>query len=575
MTTQPPNLDSASNDHDLAAMEEQLENMSSGHRIWVLPMLLALDELGGSAKPKDVEMRIRDIVREHVNDGQFARVLKGKHIRWARFAMKESGLVGGARGTWELTDRGGFYLDAHRQDSLVFPEMTELDEEEVGKLGAPPEVVAVTDYGGYDIPILQLLVDGVSDKQALLDQLEARLADKLLPGDKRVMPMGLRVVRYRASWALSTLKGKGESRNIGRATWEATETGKQRLELEKASWDITRHQRSKARVRALSSAGNGGGGIKPPLPPPPDWKRLRLRLPAALYSALDGRLRPDLGPSPGQVFPRNAILYGPPGTGKTFRAKQVARALTGSEEPGPDSPWRLVQFHPSYSYEDFVQGLKPDLEHASMRYQLGKGPFLQICEQAEQEPDRFYVLIIDEINRGDPARIFGELLYALEYREQPVDLALGGQLSVPSNLVVIGTMNSVDRSVALVDYALRRRFGFVRVDPSPEVLLEVRGTQAFASVAARALGRFNEWLANQLDREHTLGHSFFLNPAIPLDDRGALQTVWNNDVRPLLEEYFFADLARLGEAAQQWKAAIAAAETEDAEDASPVDGEDE
>jgi len=286
---------------------------------------------------------------------------------------------------------------------------------------------------------------------------------------------------------------------------------------------------------------------------------------SALFEAIDLRLRPDLGPTPELArgaIPRNLVLYGPPGTGKTFVARQVAQALTGQEEPGEESRWRLVQFHPSYAYEDFVQGLRPDLEQASLRYRIQKGPFLQVCEAAADEPDSFHVLVIDEINRGDPARIFGELLYGLEYRGESVDLAAGGQLTVPPNLVIVGTMNSVDRSVALVDYALRRRFAFVRVEPSPEVVTAVRSKSRLAPVAAAVLGAFNGWITERLDREHAIGHSFFLNPALGLDEVGALDRVWSLDVLPLLEEYFFGDRDSLAEAERQWKAAVSDAVAE-------------
>lgn len=266
-------------------------------------------------------------------------------------------------------------------------------------------------------------------------------------------------------------------------------------------------------------------------------------------------MRPDLGPVPrssGTAIARNVILYGPPGTGKTFLALAAAKALTGEEEIGPDGRIRIVQFHPSYAYEDFIQGLRPDLEHTELRYHLNRGPFLQICEEAGQDPDHYHVLVIDEINRGDPARIFGELLYALEYRDQPIDLALGGQLIVPPNLILIGTMNSVDRSVALVDYALRRRFGFVRVDPDPEVIVSLRSSSTLAAPAAGLLSTFNDWLNQRLDADHTLGHSFFLNPTIELESKTDIKKIWDLDVRPLLEEYFFGDRESLEEASKKW-----------------------
>src|SRR5690606_28830586 len=130
--------------------------------------------------------------------------------------------------------------------------------------------------------------------------------------------------------------------------------------------------------------------------------------------------------------------------------------------------------------------------------------------QFSRVPKNFYVIVIDEINRGDPARIFGELLYALEYRGAAVDLPTGGQLNIPPNLIVIGTMNSVDRSVALVDYALRRRFGFIRVEPDVEVVRKVHKGKSGAGVAAEVLTALNAWLSEQLDPDHQIGHSYFL-----------------------------------------------------------------
>jgi 5-methylcytosine-specific restriction protein B len=187
---------------------------------------------------------------------------------------------------------------------------------------------------------------------------------------------------------------------------------------------------------------------------------------------------------------------------------------------------------------------------------LHQGPFLQVCKAAEADPDRFHVLIIDEINRGDPARIFGELLYALEYRGEEIDLAGGGSLVVPANLVVIGTMNSVDRSVALVDHALRRRFAFVRVDPNPEAIPSPR--------LGALLGQFNDWIAAQLDIEHAIGHSVFLNSALSkLSVDQAIERVWDHDVRPLLEEYFFAQPDRLKAAEAEWSRLRLETEEED------------
>jgi len=544
------------------------QNVSAGkvlRRTWVIPILRALRDLGGSASPKATEKKIRELYRDEVTDLQFAHVLKTQRIRFDRFEMSKKGLIGGVPGRWDLTDAGSAYLEHHENDPIDFTSIPELSTDDSGSLDEV-ETVKTTALAAFEIPVLRALQDGHAAKQAILEAVVARHQDQWLPGDFRTMSNGHEVLRYRASWMLTTLKNSGLVRNPARGLWEITDVGKRRLEEAESTWNIQNYQDSESKVRVggrstrLQRTGAEAGSARMTPRGVLGWNALAERFPDA-HEQLHRRLRPDLGATPAlkRQIARNAILYGPPGTGKTFVAKLVAQALTGNVEPGPDSAWRIVQFHPSYSYEDFIQGLRPDLQHGGGKFELRTGPFLQICSEAEEDPDRFYVLIIDEINRGDPARIFGELLYAIEYRDESVELALGGQLKVPPNLIILGTMNSVDRSVALVDYALRRRFGFVRVDPEPEVLLEVRGGEEGATIAASVLEAFNKWLERELDREHVLGHSFFLDPALPLTGIDALNAIWEDSVRPLLEEYLYGDVARMIQAAEAWKQAIEAA----------------
>jgi hypothetical protein len=164
------------------------------------------------------------------------------------------------------------------------------------------------------------------------------------------------------------------------------------------------------------------------------------------------------------------IFYGPPGTGKTFLAEQLAAHLVG----GGHGLQQLIQFHPAYSYEDFVQGLRPTVrDDGGLRYELVPGHFRRFCEQARQlEEADTCVLIIDEINRANLASVFGELMYLLEYRERAIPLAAGERpFSIPRHLKIIGTMNTADRSIALVDHALRRRFAFVHLPPLYDSLI--------------------------------------------------------------------------------------------------------
>ena len=224
-----------------------------------------------------------------------------------------------------------------------------------------------------------------------------------------------------------------------------------------------------------------------------------------------------------------AILYGPPGTGKTFLAEHLARHLSG----GGDGFWDLVQFHPAYAYEDFIQGIRPLSQlGGSLHYGLVPGRFLEFCRLAEtrQSP---CVLVIDEINRANLARVFGELMYLLEYREQAIPLAGGGLLQIPGNVRLIGTMNTADRSIAVVDQALRRRFGFIPLSPSEAVLRHFHRDSEFPieriiKVFQRINAAIGEW-------SYYLGYSFLLRENLSEH----LADIWQMEIEPYLEEYFF------------------------------------
>jgi DNA polymerase III delta prime subunit len=231
---------------------------------------------------------------------------------------------------------------------------------------------------------------------------------------------------------------------------------------------------------------------------------------------------------------RQGLFYGPPGTGKTFVATELAHHLATS-----DKHVELVQFHPAYSYEDFIEGLRPTTSDSGvLEYEVRPGLFQKLCERAAAAKDETFVLVIDEMNRADVAAVFGEMLMLLEYREDQVVTLPYSQrrFGIPRNVVVLGTMNTADRSLALVDFALRRRFNSFELRPSRDVLVEWAARRP--EVDDKLLLKLFDLIADKVGHHNAVapGHSYWMLEGL---DPVAVERVWSYQVRPYLSEHWF------------------------------------
>lgn len=247
------------------------------------------------------------------------------------------------------------------------------------------------------------------------------------------------------------------------------------------------------------------------------------------------------------LYKKNIILQGPPGVGKTFAAKRLAYSIIGKKNK---DRVMAIQFHQNYSYEDFMMGFRPN----EYGFELKKGPFYNFCKKAEQDPNNDYFFIIDEINRGNLSKIFGELFMLMENDKRGTEIKLlysDEMFSIPKNLYIIGMMNTADRSLAIIDYALRRRFAFFEFEPAfdsdgfKKYLEEKNSDKLYKLI--ETIKKLNTDIKNDdsLGKDFCIGHSFFCFDD-NIDDY-LLKSVVDYEIIPLLNEYWFDESDKVEE----------------------------
>lgn len=273
---------------------------------------------------------------------------------------------------------------------------------------------------------------------------------------------------------------------------------------------------------------------------------------------------PERDPRGDQPWPLNQILFGAPGTGKTYSTAEYATAIVEKREVSlskldNDGRRKLMKtyqsyvksgliafttFHQSYGYEEFIQGIRPDLSASTVAFSKVDGVFKKVADTALAHPENNYVIIIDEINRANISRVFGELITLIEadkrwgeLNQLSVTLPMGGKpFVVPNNLYIIGTMNSADKSISLIDTALRRRFSFIEMPPIEEYVED--------DVLRNVMSKLNAYLKKELrSTDLLIGHAYFIGKQAT-----ALQTIMNNNIIPLLYEYFYDDANKVEKA---------------------------
>ncbi|MEE1046351.1 MAG: winged helix-turn-helix domain-containing protein [Clostridia bacterium] len=579
--------------------EDSSSNSGAKFLRWFKPLLQALKDLGGSATPKEARNKI--IENEKLTEEETSAVV-GKtqtpefnnDVAWARQYLVRGGyLDNSTRGVWKLTESGWSVNMTDELASEIFKTIVkenQQDKEDKGSALADEDVntkrywifspgnnaskwsecteKGIMLIGWGEIGDLTRFTSKSEMKAAMQDTYGDnkpyrnaalatwQFANEMKPGDIVFAKQGMYKIIGRGvveSGYMFDDSSDDEYNNIRKVKWtdigEWEHPGQAAM---KTLTDITQYTEYVETLNAMFDTEDDDDDIEVDETPLNTYTKENFLADVYIsekqYDTLEGLLLKKL----------NVILQGAPGVGKTYAAKRLAYSMMGVKDP---ERVQLVQFHQSYSYEDFVEGFRPS--STGMNFEIKKGAFYNFCKKASDDKENEYFFIIDEINRGNLSKIFGELFMLIEADKRGNDIQLlysSDKFSVPKNVYIIGMMNTADRSLAMIDYALRRRFAFFEMKPA----FESEGFREYQyglesdkfNKLIDCVISLNQRIADDesLGEGFCIGHSYFCD--IEEIKENTLTDIVEFEIIPLLKEYWFDEPSKVKEWSDRLRSAV-------------------
>lgn len=570
---------------------------------WFKPILEALKEMGGSATPDEVKRKI--IENEKLSEEDIKEV-RGKsnvnklknELAFARNYLVYEGLIDGSeRGIWKITEAGRNIKMTHDEASRIFLKwVSKLKDRRDSSSKSMNYWLVGASWDSSSDQTQRFIEEGIW--QNGYDNRYINIVNKMKPGDKiaiktsytktKEIPFennGRTVSVMKIKCTGTVIENLNDGKNV-KVDWDEPEerewymfTGRNTI------WNITPKEDKDdwMKEELIKFVFDGQEQDYQKFINDPYWNNkyniiLKNEKSDEFISYTKEEFLKEVFMDDEQydiikntlIRKKNIIFQGVPGVGKTFCAKRLFFSIIGKKD---DTKIKTIQFHQSYCYEDFIQGFRPDKDG---KFELKNGIFYNLVKEAREEYERAerekrkaleYCIVIDEINRGNLSKVFGELMMLIEGDKRKKEWAIKLTYSpeedfyIPKNLYIIGTMNTADRSLTMIDYALRRRFSFITLNPAFEnkklenYLIDDEGIDyEFATKITQMYIQLNRFIKDTFKNSNfTIGHSYFINQL----DRDKLESSYNEiveyDIKPLLEEYFFGEEEKIDEALNKIK----------------------